>query len=97
LLIGFLGLKFERKTVERFLSLLISLNLIIKKPYSNNVYYLSYQKDAWLKFGFKKESKNTDIERWASEFQQYYRSNEPKKMRALKAHYKKLGIIGDKK
>ncbi len=78
----------DRKKLKRYLSLLLSLKFIIKKRYGHNVYYFPTQPDLWLKFAFQAGSKNIDFDRWSSIFTEYYKTNEIRKIRALRSHYK---------
>lgn len=90
-----LGIEQKRKTVERYLSMLISLQFVIRKPYRHNVYYLSGQHEQWIKFGFRKGAKTKDLDRWRVLFREYYEKNDTQKIRALRSHLKSIGSVGD--
>ncbi len=80
----------DRKNVERHLSLLLSLELAICKPYRNNIYYLSAEDPPWLSWAFTKMATTRDIDRWKAMFADYYVRKQDQKSRALRSHLKGL-------
>lgn len=93
--INLLGINYERRTAEQQLSLLLSLNLAIRKSYRNNIYYLSPPQKPWLSWGFQKTAKMRDVARWHSRFIDYYSKTQQQKSRALRSFMKATGKIGD--
>jgi hypothetical protein len=77
------------------LSLLLSLDLAIKKAYRNNVYYLSSPQKYWLSFGFLKTAKVRDVDRWNARFTEHYSQSHKQKVRALRSIMKATGQIGE--
>ena len=78
----------NRRSVEQHLSLLVSLDLAIKKPYRHNVYYMSTHRKHWLSWGYRKESVVHDVERWRGMFTEYYLTSQVQKSRALRSYMK---------
>ena len=93
--LNLIGINYKHRNVEQQLSLLLSLNLIIKKPYRNNVYYLSSHPKFWLSFGFQKTAKVRDVDRWNARFVEHYSRSHKQKVRALRSIMKATGQIGD--
>ncbi|BEQ15244.1 hypothetical protein [Desulfoferula mesophila] len=89
-----LSISIEKKAVERYLSLLVSLELIIKKPYRNYIFYLPTPSNPWLSFSFTKVAQNRDIVRWKSLFSEEYRQSNLQKERALRSYFKSHVIQG---
>lgn len=81
--------------VAQQLSLLSSLNLVTKKRYSNNVYYLSTQPETWLTWAYAKSATVRDVDRWKEQFKDYYSEHIPRKMKAWRTHLIDTGQIGD--
>jgi hypothetical protein len=93
--LNLLGIDHTRRTVEQQLSLLLSLNLAIKKAYRNNIYYLASPQKPWLSFGFLKTARVRDVDRWHARFIDHYSQNQKPKCRALRSIMKATGQIGD--
>ena len=93
--LNFFNIEQNRRTVEQHLSLLRSLHFAVRKPYRNNVYYLSASDKPWLSWAFKSTAKIIDIERWKDRFVAYYSSHQIQKSRALRSYLKAEGLIGD--
>lgn len=89
-----LSINIEKKTLERYVSLLVSLELIVRKPYRNYVFYLSAPSKPWISLSFASDAKNRDAMRWKSLFLEDYRNVSIQKSRALKSYLKSKGHIG---
>ena len=86
--LNLLGIQYKRQTVEQHLSLLFSLEYAVRKPYQNNIYYLSSQHKPWLSLAFREGTKIRDWDRWKSMFIDYYNQKQVQKYRALKSYMK---------
>lgn len=93
--LNLLSIDHKRRTVEQQLSLLLSLNLAIKKSYRNNIYYLASPQEPWLSFGFLKTAKVRDVDRWHAQFIDHYSQSQKQKFRALQSVMKATGRIGE--
>lgn len=91
--LNLLGIQHDRKKVEQHLSLLHSLGLSVRKPYRNNLYYLSAIHHPWLSWAFKKMAITSDIDRWKAMFLDHIKKQD-QKARALQSHLKSSGVIG---
>lgn len=86
-MLDMLEIKHTRREVEQHLSLLASLDLVVKKHYRHNVYYLPSHRKHWIQWGFRKESTVRDIERWRGKFTDYYlKEGQEQKTKALRSH-----------
>ncbi len=94
-ILNLLEIDHDRRNVEKHLSLLISLNFAVKQPYGNNVYYISSNERPWLSLAFTKTARIRDLERWNSEFIEYYSQKQKQKFRALRSYMRSAGLIGD--
>ena len=93
--LGFLDINHERRTVEQHVSLLRSLGFASRKPYRNNIYYLSTDHQPWISWGFAKTAKVRDVGRWKAMFFEYYHRTQKQKSRALESHLRSTGQIGE--
>lgn len=90
------GIKQKLKTVKQHLSLLKSLGLIVLKPYRNYEFYLAAPQNDWFSWSYDtKTAKNRDIDRWVTQFIEFYEYNQKEKFRALRSYLKSTGQIGD--
>jgi hypothetical protein len=90
------GIEQEVKTVKQHLSLLKSLGFIDLKPYRNYEFYLAAPQHDWFSWGYDIETATIrDVDRWATQFIEFYKYNQKEKFRALRSYLKTTGQIGD--
>jgi hypothetical protein len=80
-----LRLSHSKPSIKRYLSLLSSIDYIVKKRYGNNVFYHSITKNSWVTWAYKKGSLIRDTSRWMTEIINFYFKNDPHKHNALKS------------
>ena len=78
--------------IKKYISLLSAIKLIIRKRYSNNIFYHSSDDNKWINFAFLKDSPHNDRDRWSDYFRNIYQSSTTDKIRfaALQAHIRSL-------
>jgi len=90
------GIEIKSKTVKQYLSLLKSLGLIALTPYRNYEFYLATPQNDWFSWGYdSKTTKSRDVDRWASQFVEFYENEQKEKFRALRSYLKSTGQVGD--
>lgn len=90
------GFDVGKKQVKQYLSLLKSLGLIDLKPYRNYEFYLAAPQNDWISWGFNTDTaKNRDVNRWTTQFVDFYDTNQKEKHRALRSYLKSTGQVGD--
>ncbi|MBW8034934.1 MAG: hypothetical protein FVQ79_04665 [Planctomycetes bacterium] len=90
-----LGISWELQEFKQRISLLTSLDLVTRLPYSNNVYYFSSSEIPWVTWGYETTAKFRDYMRWRTLFIENYKMHQPRKTRALSSHLKATEQIGD--
>ena len=82
--------------MKQHLSLLKSLGLIVLKPYRNYEFYLAAPQSDWFSWSYDtKIAKNRDVDRWITQFIEFYKFKQKEKFRALRSYLKSTGQIGD--
>ena len=90
------GVNVDKKQVKQYLSLLKSLGLIVLKPYRNYEFYLAAPQNDWISWGFNTETaRNRDVNRWMTQFIDFYDTNQKEKHRALRSYLTSTGQVGD--
>jgi hypothetical protein len=90
-----LGIHQARNEVKQHMSLLMSLDLAVMKPYRHNEYYFPGLQEHWLTWAYKNTATNRDLERWKGRFIDFYNEEHKQKYRALRSYLKSSGQIGD--
>lgn len=78
----------ERRTIEQYVSLLVSVKYATKFQYGRVTYYSAEPGEPWISWKYTSDAEVRDQDRWASLFIEYYYKKHTRKYRALKAYRK---------
>jgi hypothetical protein len=79
------GIQIDQRTIEKYLSLLVSLKYATKFRYGHPYYYFS-ESGPWISWAYTTNAAIRDQDRWASLLIEHYKEQQIRKYRALKSY-----------